>query len=512
MTTSRAMSAGFNDGLLKPTLLVLDEQSLVTTTSFIALLNLNPHAVVIAGDHKQAPPFQAKDYTQDCFLYSEQVNNSRVNLCPSMFYKATTKDSPSRRVLEGKMRMSTAYNSVFGKFFYPEVYGDADMSVLELPDLRVMFLEVEGGGVAKTHVENYANFVYNEEYVHTVIDVMENFTPTTFVDPDTGFVTNGNGILTPFLGQKLVYAPDASVAPGFAAMVADVSKDHKPGKSTACTFRPSQGMTFANVFIDFVKTTNFLAITNSDARVAFSRHKDYLMFSHMPRYDRSWFSRQFIYDDVGSIRQNYAEFLACINRNYGFNFCYDHHGDHVVKWRFFVWLLEYHFAVRHGIDKSTTTFGSLSKLRPVRGSGLADVLRQAGADKKKFEAAVEYLKVNPFTFVPPGVFTTVEWDNKFEAERRRIVIDSIEVVVCGLVTAGERNLTRLHEAVLDLGYEFTFGEFMQVFTHFKCHKDAVEPYVSPTFAALHSSCKLRGVPGILNKEFDLRQIKLDCVF
>jgi hypothetical protein len=263
----------------------------------------------------------------------------------------------------------------------------------------------------------------------------------------------------------LLYNLDRVEAPNFIKTVMDpLIKKVVGGKVEpfpAQTFRPCQGMTFVNTFVDFVKSTNYLAITNSDARVAFSRHKNFLMFSHVPKYDVNWFSSNYDFFVQRTVRQNYAAFIANINPRAGFNFNLDHHGDHALKWRFFVWMLEYWVAYHKLGDVTSTVFHQLSTLRPTRGCTLDTLMRQAGSDKRKYDVAMELLVADPFVHVKPGTFSDYGWEVKFERNKAWRVEQELANFI--VISYGQCiDDRRLYDAALCAGFDVDYSDFRRV--------------------------------------------------
>jgi len=259
------------------------------------------------------------------------------------------------------MRMPVEYSRLFGPFFYPEVYGPPNflLSSFSKEALGVGFVLPVGKVVTKTLHDK--TLVYNVDSYKSISKVAE--------------ATNGT-VLTPFLGQRVLYTQEEVT--GFTHPTPGVSK------IDSFTFRPSQGITRSDVYLDLLKTTNYLSVSNSDAIVALSRHTRSLTISGVPDYKNSWLSRPYVYDENATVHDNYLDFIENSRKANLSMVEHDHNGDHEFKWRYFVWLLE-HLKCPEG----PTQFRKMAEQK-VFSFKLYNEINSLGGDERKAKFAYLY--------------------------------------------------------------------------------------------------------------------------
>jgi len=368
MTTSRACSHGVDDKLVRPMLLVLDEQGSVNSLTFVALLRLNPYAVIITGDHKQNPPYNEINGGND-HLYDVVTAGSEWLKCPSDFFGLRAGDQ-GVRVLGGsgynaRMRMPVNYTKLFGALFYNEIYG-SDYRVDYTKDYKIDFvdgyIDTTDDDVTRIEAIDGHEFVIN---------------PVSLINIErSAYMAENATIITPFLGQNVLHKREwdrfsessAQLAKQKNDLMKKVLDDPFPNSYTSVV---SQGATFQNVFIDFVKHTLFRGMTNHTACVMFSRHTETLTFSFVPKINKIWLSGPFKYDDNKTVVSNYISFINNISASsFGrlLKLGDKNAFESPLKWRFFVALLEHIWHKQNARGGTICTmFSKLAKVKQSNG-------------------------------------------------------------------------------------------------------------------------------------------------
>jgi len=319
--------------------------------------------------------------------------------------------------------MPDLYNGIFGAFFYSEV--KTDIVVKFGTDYNAYFLndQVVPPNVVAFNRRKSGTYVFD---LQSAVALLKR------INQDRNFLSSFPGdvsIITPFLGQKLLYDGSHQDDPDFQdyfdtllsrnvklkdAQI-DSAVDYIGNYSNSCksyTMRPVQGSTISNVVVDFVRATNFQSITNSDAIVFLSRHTKSLWFTRVPSFSPSWFSGPFFYDDSQTINSNYKRFVLNISNNTGVTYLPDHNSDHPFKWRFFIWILEKNHAIRLGnYGRGITPPTVLEKLERLL-PAVTDITRQMqyiGSDFIRYKAVTAMIDAQQIDSIDAGWFRDDEW-------------------------------------------------------------------------------------------------------
>jgi len=300
--------------------------------------------------------------------------------------------------------MPKKYSDVFGALFYPSISPD----VVPSEKLEgVSFLQyrftprrrVSSGRKNLVFDPNVKNLVF------TLTNLIKECKSLAFV--------------TPFVGEKSLYAgpddPDfkfLNLSTEQLSILNTLQFDSYKSK----TIRTVQGETYQSVLFHPLKDTSYSAISNADAIVALSRHTEKLLISVVPKYLPSWFRANYKYEPKQTVRVNYENFLGSLIQEDNLFKC-DHNGDHPLKWRFFLWVLQYHTTV----DKRTTMFSEISRI-PLKFSrvSISELRSFLGTDMKRFEAYRNIAKTNPNLSISRSDFDDPRWHRRLVKDLRQL--------------------------------------------------------------------------------------------
>jgi hypothetical protein len=342
---------------------------------------MNPHAILMYGDHKQSPPYDEVS-AGDSILFKSDYFNHPVLKSPPIYYAGLLS---AAKILKGKMRMPECFSNLFGSFFYSEVHKQCSLHF----DRPII---VSGSGEFGNYEMAYSKHYFLNFVRKTKVDIkyVQGESSPYVIDPEAAIdmillanLCGGNvGLIVPFLGQQMLLTGKYRESkPLMNAIVADHAMPDLIEGFTAKTIRTCQGDTYHYSYLDLVKQTNFLSITNSDAIVALSRHTTLLTIITCPTYDAHWFAKAFVFNQHATISDNFNAFLKCLNDHVYYVFPTDHVGMSPFRWRFFIWCLE----LVCFQDKSCV-FEKLANLNPIRVFNLDNFLGQLGSDLRRFLA------------------------------------------------------------------------------------------------------------------------------
>jgi hypothetical protein len=400
MTDSRALAPKASDKLLSPECLIIDEQSLLASYKFVALLRLNPECIILSGDHMQAPPFNEL-MADNPAMIAEVHHRSMMVHCPSIYFGlAGDVVSP----LMGRMRMPEGFSRLFGAFFYDKI--KPDHKIEYGLDYSIDFNVGYGGRPKSTvsHVKKRNSDCFFTFSVNAALGALD------YIGMESNY-----SIITPFVGQRMIYDGTFDTEPVIFAKIRDDPLAHRrvveecKRIDSAFTMRPVQGSTLKNVYVDFVRSTNFQSLTNSDLIVALSRFTGRMCLSLIPSFSSYWFSKPYSYDDHLTINDNYSVFLSNVGSIGNIVFPLDHNATHPLKWRFFIWVLERIWAKKTGqFGSGHTAFEKLAVLRPVD-PDIAQVLRQVANDYTRFKLVEGYIFEGKLNYVDVSWFQDDRW-------------------------------------------------------------------------------------------------------
>jgi len=319
MTVPRAISITAEKVFLRPDIMTIDEVYVLPLYLFMSTTSLNYRALVVSGDPKQHPPYVELDRKN---VPEDVISPTSTSMSLSSIWSVFPLKIDNCIILgAGAMRMPQPYVNLFGAIFYNELPHYHDVCVDFGQDYSYTILGKVTGAIRMVINSSGENLVINAPVAAKVRKLMG--------DKDM--------VVTPYIGQAAYYNHNVDAFDG----VKDIVFTGKP--IAAHTMRAAQGLQADWVALDTLKRTCFLSMTNASAAVALSRHTVGLYITHVPSFSMSWLSANYFYDDSKTVRANYENFIANVERRGFFTMLgvLEHGWDHPIKWRFFIWLLEY---------------------------------------------------------------------------------------------------------------------------------------------------------------------------
>jgi len=316
MTPNKAMSTRYERKGIHVDVMLIDELPLVPMTTFLALMNRNPHLIVGYGDEIQGVPFQPARYNDSKHMYWSPVHYYRI------------RDTDAHIYLGDRTRMPPAFSATFLKIFYSfectefpgALFSPAVTTVVKLiqtPEKSQLFHD--GGSPYRDLVAPMLLGPYGPEGL----------------------------IITPYVGQKrhLELQTDMRVM----------------------TLTPAQGSQANYVHLDFVRKNMSLFLTNGKMVVAMSRFKKNLILTEVPYLPLPIFKSLTGYKliETDSYKDNYAKFermskeaLAEVSGSVPI---YDRNGDYALKWYYFLLCLQYYIFKNSKVDVYNTMLGKIMR-------------------------------------------------------------------------------------------------------------------------------------------------------
>lgn len=306
MTVNKALTPKYENFGIWPTVILWDEVTLSSTCTFYSVLNKNPQCMVIYGDNKQGTPYEAGSRPDSNSVLCSPVNTFKIV------------DSRYHQLLSRRVRMKGVYGEFFLKYFYDPRFDELLSSYYGRFD--TVFILKHFSDVQAFHPSQGDN---KKSY-------QSDFNVTKKVIQVSGCPL----VLVPYTAEKVSYDEHKSSSGLFP---------HR-----TLTFRPAQGQQANSVFLNFVKPTFSKFLTNTSCLVAMSRHINSLRIHFVPDLPKSYFRLLvgYEYDDSATISVNFEAFQHHFKyRNLELpederSITVDHNGDFILKWWFFLALLE----------------------------------------------------------------------------------------------------------------------------------------------------------------------------
>jgi len=350
MTINKALSPHYDQLLINFSVLVIDEVSIVPSTDFMALMSVNPTAVVCYGDHMQGYPFEAEEFNSD------PVNQSPVHALGLV-------GSPFHLAISAPPRMPQAYAEFFMQFFYKNRANVTLDSLAPLSDhFSILFsnkmfpikryrplrekaeANPKVGHEKPNHVGTFDCLkFYDDRKLHPdFVKSFSQFKPKLAIHAKfcPKVISSKHNCLLALYYQSIMQPRDYYITPylGQHEFINVVLKH-----LNSYTLRPVQGQESDYVFYDFVCGTASPFVTNSSQIVALSRFKTHMTLSFVPDIivaNKIW---QFSFTERRDVWSNYQSFDLAV-RNADKRICSDHNGDNPFKWYFFLKVLELSFS------------------------------------------------------------------------------------------------------------------------------------------------------------------------
>jgi len=373
MTSNKGLSPKYQERLIYFDLTLVDEISLMTVREFLALVSMNPAAIVLYGDHLQGFPF---------FSSLVPINKSTI-VSPVTALELV--GSPFHLQINGKFRMPESYSRFFSDFFYCNrahykvssitnissfvkvLFDNSDFLKLGKYRNKIDSKEIDApknkkknkgkgtliGGFNYDGSTNYNDFYKGYEKLLSKVKIKADQKQLDFMSAFKPAVkTSRHNLL---LIYYLMTVFDAKTDAHVTTYIAQNEFALSMGLNSK-TVRPIQGDESERVFVDYVTPVVTPFVTNSSQIVALSRFKTTLVFLSIPDVivnKRRW---KFVFDRDKTIWDNYQSFCSSVNSLKDPLVSIDHNGDHSLKWFFFLKVVELALSMVNQLPYALQTF------------------------------------------------------------------------------------------------------------------------------------------------------------